>query len=188
MSIRMRPGRAPSTVSPRLRAVDRRDLLPYSTRAVPWGSKSEAGVRLPGWLAALHHRWGALGQQVGGVGGVGRRAPANIMGRVSERDDGIAVHYLTVSRGTPIYAADGEQVGNVVRVLDNHREHILDGIVFEDSGGTVRFVDGPEVQRTFERAVELNISAGAARELGPPPATGVAGAVKNSKLGRLLGR
>ena len=114
--------------------------------------------------------------------------PGNIMGRVSERDDGIAVHYLTVSRGTPIYASDGEQVGKVVRVLDNHREHILDGIVFEDADGTVRFVDGPEVQRTFERAVELNIDAGAARELGPPPASGVAGAVKNSKLGRLLGR
>ena len=107
---------------------------------------------------------------------------------MSERDDGIAVHYTTVARGTPIYAADGEQVGKVVRVLDNHREHILDGIVFEDSRGTRRFVDGPEVQRTFERAVELNIDASAARELGPPPASGVTKAVKDSRLGRLLGR
>jgi hypothetical protein len=107
---------------------------------------------------------------------------------VSERDDGIAVHYSTVARGTPIYAAGGEQVGKVVRVLDNHREHILDGIVFEDTAGTTRFVDGPEVQRTFERAVELNIKAAEARELGPPPASGVTGAVKSSRLGRLLGR
>lgn len=107
---------------------------------------------------------------------------------MSERDDGIAVHYTTVSRGTPIYASDGERVGKVVRVLDNHREHILDGIVFEDDSGTTRFVDGPEVQRTFERAVELNIDAAAARELSPPPTHGVADAVKNSKLGRLFGR
>ncbi len=106
---------------------------------------------------------------------------------MNERDDGIAVHYLTVSRGTPVYAADGELVGKVVRVLDNHREHILDGIEFEDTGGTMRFVDGPEVQRTFERAVELNIDAGAAGQLGPPPSRGVAGAVKSGKLGRLFG-
>ena len=110
------------------------------------------------------------------------------MSRVSERDDGIAVHYTTVSRGTPIYASGGEHVGKVVRVLDNHREHILDGIVFEDSAGTVRFVDGPEVQRTFERAVELNIDAAAAGELGPPPTSGVTDVVKNTKLGKLFGR
>jgi hypothetical protein len=107
---------------------------------------------------------------------------------VSERDDGHAVHYMTVARGTPIYGSDGEKVGEVVRVLDNHREHILDGIVFEDAAdGTTRFVDGPEVQRTFERAVELNIDSAAARVLGPPPRHGVADTVKNSRLGRLFG-
>ena len=107
---------------------------------------------------------------------------------MSERDDGIAVHYTTVSRGTPIYAADGERVGTVVRVLDNHREHILDGIVFEDASGVTKFVDGPEVQRTFERAVELNIDSEAASRLGPPPSHGIGDAVKNSRLGRLFGR
>jgi hypothetical protein len=104
------------------------------------------------------------------------------------RDEGHAVHYTTVSRGTPIYASDDAEVGRVVRVLDNHREHILDGIVFEDAAdGTTRFVDGPEVQRTFERAVELNIDSAGARELGPPPRHGVADTVKNSRLGRLFG-
>jgi hypothetical protein len=107
---------------------------------------------------------------------------------VNERDDGIAVHYTTVSRGTPIYASDGKQVGKVVRVMDNHREHILDGIAFEDDSGMVRFVDGPEVQRTFERAVELNIDSAAAGRLGPPESMGVTGAVKNTRLGRLFGR
>ena len=106
---------------------------------------------------------------------------------MSERDDGIAVHYLTVSPGTPIYASDGELVGKVARVLDNKREHILDGIEFDDAGGTKRFVDAPEVQRTFERAVELNINADAAAQLGPPPSGGAAGALKGRKLGRLFG-
>ncbi len=104
-----------------------------------------------------------------------------------ERDDGVAIHYATVSRDTPIYGADGVRVGSVVRVLDNRREHILDGIVFEDAKGVIRFVDGPEVQRTFERAVELNIDAAAAGELGPPPG-GAGDALKNSRIGRLFGR
>ncbi|MDQ3571607.1 MAG: hypothetical protein M3383_01955 [Actinomycetota bacterium] len=106
----------------------------------------------------------------------------------AERDVGLAVHYSTVARGTSVYASDDVEVGKVVRVLDNHREHILDGIVFEDSSGTTRFVDGPEVQRTFERAVELNIVSDAAARLGPPPASGVADKVKNNPLGRLFGR
>ena len=110
------------------------------------------------------------------------------MSTSAERDDGLAVHYSTVARGTPIYASDGVEVGKVVRVLDNHREHILDGFVFEDAQGETRFVDGPEVQRTFERAVELNIDSAAAAKLGPPEPHGVSGAVKNSPLGRLFGR
>jgi len=107
---------------------------------------------------------------------------------VSEHDVGHAVHYTTVTKGTPIYASDGVEVGKVVRISDNHREHILDGIVFEDGAGVVRFVDGPEVQRTFEHAVELNIDSAAASELGPPEDTGLTGAVKNSRLGKLFGR
>ena len=118
-----------------------------------------------------------------------RNATRRILGRVSERDDGIAVHYPTIQRGTPIYGSDDVPVGKVVRVMDNHREHILDGIEFEDESGTVRFVDGPEVQRTFERAVELNIDSEAAGKLGPPPSAGKSvAAVKNSRLGRLFGR
>jgi hypothetical protein len=109
-------------------------------------------------------------------------------GEASARDEGIAVHYTTVARGTSIFAADGPEVGTVMRVLDNHREHILDGIVFEDPKGELRFVDGPEVQRTFERAVHLNIPAAEAAQLGPPKGHGVTEAVRNSRFGRLLGR
>ena len=46
-------------------------------------------------------------------------------------DDGAAIHYSAVSPGTPVYASDGIQVGTVDQVVDNYREHILDGIVID---------------------------------------------------------
>jgi hypothetical protein len=102
-------------------------------------------------------------------------------------DEGHPVHYLAVSPGTPVYSSDGAEVGRVRKVLDNQREHILDGVVFED-GGKLRFVDAPEVARTAERAVTLSIDAEAARQLGPP-GKGQAGLTPNLSggLGRLFG-
>ena len=61
-----------------------------------------------------------------------------------ERDDGYPIHYSAVKRGTPMYASDWEQVGKVDEVVDNYREHILDGIVIETTDGELRFVDAPE--------------------------------------------
>jgi hypothetical protein len=84
-------------------------------------------------------------------------------------DDGHAVHYTAVTRGTPVYSSDEQQVGTVVEVLDNFREHIFDGLVIETSNGVRRFVDAPEVARTAERAVTLTITAADTAELSPPP-------------------
>ena len=86
-------------------------------------------------------------------------------------DDGHAVHYTAVPRGTPVYAADEVEVGTVVEILDNDREHIFDGVVIEGNDGKLRFVDAPEVKRTAERAVTLSIDAAQAEQL-PPPARG----------------
>ena len=83
-------------------------------------------------------------------------------------DDGHAVHYNSVARGTPVYASDEQEVGKVVEVLDNYREHIMDGVVFETPDGVRRFVDAPEVARTAEKGVTLNIPAGEAAQLPPP--------------------
>jgi sporulation protein YlmC with PRC-barrel domain len=83
-------------------------------------------------------------------------------------DDGHAVHYTAVTRGTPVLDSEGAQVGTVDEVVDNYDEHILDGIIFEDSDGRLRFVDGPEVGRTAERAVTLTITAAEAAQLPPP--------------------
>jgi len=95
-------------------------------------------------------------------------------------DDGHAVHYTALERGTPVISSDGEEVGRVAEVLDNYREHIFDGLVIQTSGGERRFVDAPEVARTAERAVTLTITAAECAELPPPPDQGPAlgGAVK----------
>jgi hypothetical protein len=84
-------------------------------------------------------------------------------------DDGHAIHYTALERGTPVYSSDEVEVGRVAEVLDNYREHIFDGLVIE-AGGRQRFVDAPEVARTAERGVTLTITAEEAEQLGPPPA------------------
>jgi hypothetical protein len=88
---------------------------------------------------------------------------------VAPIDDGHALHYSAVERGTPVYGSDEQLVGKVVQVLDNFPEHIMDGVVFETPDGVHRFVDAPEVARTAERGVTLTIPAAEAAQLGPPP-------------------
>jgi sporulation protein YlmC with PRC-barrel domain len=105
-------------------------------------------------------------------------------------DDGNAIHYSAVPRGTPVYAADGSEVGKVHQVVDNYREHILDGIVLETPGGKRVFVDGPEVGRTAERGVTLSIGPDEVENL-PPPDPGAGSfrpRVGGGRLSRLFGR
>jgi hypothetical protein len=83
-------------------------------------------------------------------------------------DDGSAVHYTAVERGTPIFSSDEVEVGTVEQILDNYREHIFDGIVMQTPAGDYRFVDAPEVKRTAERGVTLAITAAEAEQLPPP--------------------
>jgi hypothetical protein len=99
-------------------------------------------------------------------------------------DDGEAIHYAAVQPGTLVYSSDEVEVGKVLEVLDNQREHIFDGVIFEDTGGTVRFADAPEVSRTAERGVTLSIDAQAAGEL-PPPEKGAPSFRPNRATGKL---
>jgi len=99
-------------------------------------------------------------------------------------DDGHAVHYSAVERGTPVYASDEVQLGVVDAILDNYREHIFDGIVMELPSGELRFVDAPEVARTAERAVTLSITAEEAESL-PPPEKGPPEFRPNLKAGKI---
>lgn len=99
-------------------------------------------------------------------------------------DEGHAIHYSAVQPGTPIYSSDGVEVGRVRFVLDNHKEHIFDGLAFEDTSGELRFADAPEVARTAERAVTLVLDAEQALQLGPPE-QGPPKFVPNPRAGRL---
>jgi sporulation protein YlmC with PRC-barrel domain len=105
-------------------------------------------------------------------------------------DDGHAIHYAAVERGTAVYGSDGVEVGEVDQVVDNYREHILDGIVIRTPQGELRFADGPEVARTAERGVTLAITSADVASL-PPPERGSASFRPNhrgGRLSRLLGR
>ena len=107
---------------------------------------------------------------------------------MSETDHGHPIHYSAVQRGTPVYSSDGVEVGKVDAVIDNYREHILDGFVVETRDGELVFADAPEVDRTAERAVILTIDAAAAAEL-PPPEKGTPNYTprRGGRLSRLLG-
>jgi hypothetical protein len=98
-------------------------------------------------------------------------------------DDGEAIHYAAVRKGTPVYSSDEREVGRVEAMLDNYREHIFDGVVFKDDDGVMRFADAPEVARTAERGVTLAVSAEEAGRL-PPPEQGKPSFRPNLKSGR----
>jgi hypothetical protein len=82
-------------------------------------------------------------------------------------DDGYAISYKLLERGTPVHASDGALVGSVDEVLENPREHIFDGIVIDTPAG-LRFVDAPEVGRITERRVTLSIDSSEAAVLPEP--------------------
>jgi len=103
-------------------------------------------------------------------------------------DEGHAIHYAAVRRGTPVYSSDGVEVGKVDEVIDNYREHILDGFVIETTDRNLVFADAPEVARTAERAVILSIDGDAARALPPPEkAAPQFRPNRGGRLSRLLG-
>jgi hypothetical protein len=82
-------------------------------------------------------------------------------------DDGPAISYLALRRGTLVRGSDGVEVGRVRRVQNNAREHIFDGIVVETKEGR-RFVDAPEVARIAERLVTLSVAAAEVLAAAPP--------------------
>jgi hypothetical protein len=97
-------------------------------------------------------------------------------------DDGPAISYHALRRGTRVRASDGVEVGQVRRVQDNVRENIFDGIVIETRRGK-RFVDAPEVEHIAERGVTLTISAEQVEAL-PVPRSRVVQRVEHMPLVR----
>jgi hypothetical protein len=98
-------------------------------------------------------------------------------------DDGHAISYKLLERGTPVVTSDGVELGPVRAVLDNVREQIFDGIVVRSHRGEL-FVDAPEVARIAERRVTLSIDAAAAQDL-PLYEAGAPEYSANPRAGRL---
>jgi hypothetical protein len=82
-------------------------------------------------------------------------------------DYGQPTSYLAMAKGTPVLRADREEIGRVRRVLVVQAKNIFDGIVVRTPEGD-RFVDAPEVDRLYERAVLTTLSAEAAAALPVP--------------------
>jgi hypothetical protein len=104
-------------------------------------------------------------------------------------DDGYAISYKVLERGTPVVDRDGGEIGTVRDVLENKAEHIFDGLVLDTPGGQ-RFVDAPEVARIAERRVTLTLDAEGAAALPEQDAAGAAtfsANVKGGRLSRFLG-
>jgi hypothetical protein len=103
-------------------------------------------------------------------------------------DDGHAISYKLLQRGTPVVTSDGVELGPVRGVLDNEREQIFDGIVVRSDRGDV-FVDAPEVARIAELRVTLSIDVAEAAQLPlyEPGAPEYRANPRAGRLGRFLG-
>lgn len=84
-------------------------------------------------------------------------------------DHGHAISYLAVEKGTPVLTTDETTIGTVKAVLHVKEKNIFDGIVVATKDGE-RFVDAPEVDRCYERAVTTTLSPEGAAALPRPHA------------------
>lgn len=73
-------------------------------------------------------------------------------------DDGYAISYKVLKRGTVVRSADHVELGTVRSVEEAKREQLFDGIVI-DTGQGRKFIDAPEVARIAERGVTCTFEA-----------------------------
>jgi hypothetical protein len=100
-----------------------------------------------------------------------------------EMEEGHAISYKVLRRGTAVRSSDGVQLGTVRRVQEARRENIFDGIVIETANGA-RFVDAPEVARIAERAVTLTFAAAEAEAHLRLVSSRLGGVLRNTKTAR----
>lgn len=82
-------------------------------------------------------------------------------------DEGLAIAYLVLDEGVPVYCSDGEQVGTVEHVLSVPSEDIFHGVVMSAEGAR-RFVAADQIASLHEHGVDLRIDAAAAAALPEP--------------------
>jgi hypothetical protein len=82
-------------------------------------------------------------------------------------DRGHPISYRVLEKGTLVETADGQELGRVKRVLEVRAKDVFDGVVVKTPNGD-RFVDADEIDRLYENAMVLNLSAEAAALLPKP--------------------
>lgn len=82
-------------------------------------------------------------------------------------DRGHPISYRVLAKGTRVETADGQEFGRVKRVLEVRAKDVFDGVVVKTPDGD-RFVDADEIDRLYENAMVLNLSAEAAALLPKP--------------------
>jgi uncharacterized protein YrrD len=88
---------------------------------------------------------------------------------MSGTDDlGAPVSYLALEEGTAVYAADGDELGEVAHVLADEESDIFDGIVISHGLGRHTFADAEQVGEIHERGVVLTLTAAEAEALPEP--------------------
>ena len=87
-------------------------------------------------------------------------------------DLGLPIAYAALRPGTPVYSADGEQIGKVTHVLAAEDEDVFDGVVIgEHAFGTDhRFVDADDVDAIYENGLVLKLRRDEAEALPKPSA------------------
>lgn len=100
---------------------------------------------------------------------------------------GHAIGFEVLRRGTPVISSDGVQIGTVRRVSNAIRERIFDGLTIDTPQGQ-RFLDAPEVERIFERAVVTTFPAAEAAAYLQEQESRVAAIAKNTTTARQLKR
>jgi uncharacterized protein YrrD len=85
-------------------------------------------------------------------------------------DLGEPASYEVLSRGTPVYSSDDQQIGKVSHVLADEAEDVFDGIVIGEHafGHEHRFADADDIDRIYERGVVLKLDHAAAAQLPKP--------------------
>ena len=82
-------------------------------------------------------------------------------------DAGAPISYIVLPEDTPVWSSDGQKLGEVKRVLADTDNDIFDGLIVDTPNGD-RFVDAPNVDALYERAVVLELSAADAQHMPEP--------------------
>ena len=98
-------------------------------------------------------------------------------------DDGHAISYQALRRGTVVRSSDGIELGKVRRAESEQRANIFDGIVIDTPQGQ-RFLDAPEVAHIAERAVTTTFPAAEADQYLTDVGSRLAKRAKNTTTAR----